>query len=92
MPDSLVPQIFTNPDMLHLTILPNEEKWRRFFRNLKFVVLDELHMYAGLFGSHVAFVIRRLRRVCAALGNRHVQFVSCSATIANPAEVSSAHM
>lgn len=52
-------QIFTNPDMLHLTILPQEERWRRFFRNLKFVVVDELHIYAGLFGCHVAFVMRR---------------------------------
>ena len=52
-------QIFTNPDMLHLTILPREESWRRFFQNLRFVVVDELHTYAGLFGSHVAFVMRR---------------------------------
>ncbi|GAA5980934.1 hypothetical protein JCM11641_005489 [Rhodosporidiobolus odoratus] len=78
--------IFTNPDMLHITILPQEERWRRFFRKLRFVVVDELHTYSGLFGSHVAFVMRRLRRICAAVGNRHVQFVSCSATIANPAE------
>ncbi|KAM0747754.1 P-loop containing nucleoside triphosphate hydrolase protein [Meredithblackwellia eburnea MCA 4105] len=78
--------IFTNPDMLHLTILPREETWRRFFQNLKFVVVDELHTYAGLFGCHVAFVMRRLRRVCAAIGNRRVQFVCCSATISNPIE------
>lgn len=76
--------IFTNPDMLHLTILPQEEKWRMFLKNLKFVVVDELHVYNGLFGSHVAFIMRRLRRICAAIGNRHVQFISCSATIANP--------
>ncbi|GAA5930659.1 ATP-dependent 3'-5' DNA helicase [Sporobolomyces koalae] len=73
--------IFTNPDMLHLTILPQEERWRRFFRNLRFVVVDELHIYSGLFGCHVA-----LRRICRALGNQHVQFVSCSATISNPAQ------
>lgn len=78
--------IFTNPDMLHLTILPNEERWRTFLRNLRYVVVDELHYYNGLIGSHVAFVMRRLRRVCAALGNRHVRFVSCSATVANPLE------
>ncbi|GAA5820197.1 hypothetical protein JCM10212_004915 [Sporobolomyces blumeae] len=78
--------IFTNPDMLHITILPQEERWRRFFRNLRFVVVDELHIYSGLFGCHVAFVMRRLRRICQALGNRNVQFVSCSATISNPAE------
>jgi DEAD/DEAH box helicase domain-containing protein len=76
--------IFTNPDMLHLTILPHEESWRHFLRNLKFVVVDELHIYNGLFGSHVAFVMRRLRRICAAVGNRNVKFISCSATVANP--------
>ncbi|GAA6007572.1 hypothetical protein JCM11491_004211 [Sporobolomyces phaffii] len=78
--------IFTNPDMLHLTVLPQEERWRRFFRNLKFVVVDELHIYSGLFGCHVSFVMRRLRRICRALGNHEVQFVSCSATISNPAQ------
>jgi DEAD/DEAH box helicase domain-containing protein len=76
--------IFTNPDMLHITILPQESAWRTFLKNLKFVVVDELHVYNGLFGSHVAFVMRRLRRICAAVGNRHVKFVSCSATVANP--------
>ncbi len=78
--------IFTNPDMLHITILPQEDKWRTFLQNLKFVVVDELHVYNGLFGSHVAFTMRRLRRICAAVGNRHVKFVSCSATVANPEE------
>jgi DEAD/DEAH box helicase domain-containing protein len=76
--------IFTNPDMLHITILPQEESWRTFLQNLKFVVVDELHVYNGLFGSHVAFIMRRLRRICAAVGNRHVKFISCSATVANP--------
>ncbi|KAK1148617.1 ATP-dependent 3'-5' DNA helicase [Aspergillus melleus] len=76
--------IFTNPDMLHITILPQEGSWRSFLKNLKFVVVDELHVYNGLFGSHVAFIMRRLRRVCAAVGNRHVRFISCSATVANP--------
>lgn len=76
--------IFTNPDMLHITILPQESAWRTFLKNLKFVVVDELHVYNGLFGSHVAFVMRRLRRICAAVGNRHVKFISCSATVANP--------
>jgi DEAD/DEAH box helicase domain-containing protein len=78
--------IFTNPDMLHITILPNEEKWRTFLKNLKYVVVDELHYYNGLMGSHVAFIMRRLRRVCAAVGNRRVKFISCSATVANPKE------
>ncbi len=78
--------IFTNPDMLHITVLPQEDKWRAFLQNLRFVVVDELHVYNGLFGSHVAFIMRRLRRICAAVGNRHVKFVSCSATVANPEE------
>ncbi|KAL1592304.1 ATP-dependent 3'-5' DNA helicase [Paraconiothyrium brasiliense] len=76
--------IFTNPDMLHITILPQEEAWRSFLQNLKFVVVDELHVYNGLFGAHVALIMRRLRRICAAVGNRHVRFISCSATVANP--------
>ncbi|KAK0365294.1 ATP-dependent 3'-5' DNA helicase [Friedmanniomyces endolithicus] len=78
--------IFTNPDMLHLTILPQEEKWRHFLQNLRYVVMDELHVYNGLFGAHVALIMRRLRRICAAVGNRKVQFISCSATVANPEE------
>lgn len=78
--------IFTNPDMLHITILPQENKWRNFLQNLRFVVVDELHVYNGLFGSHVALIMRRLRRICAAVGNRKVKFVSCSATVANPEE------
>lgn len=78
--------IFTNPDMLHITILPQEEAWRTFLQNLKLVVVDELHVYNGLFGSHVSFIMRRLRRICAAVGNRHVKFISCSATVANPEE------
>ncbi|ORY00666.1 hypothetical protein BCR34DRAFT_575517 [Clohesyomyces aquaticus] len=76
--------IFTNPDMLHITILPQEEAWRTFLQNLRFVVVDELHVYNGLFGSHVALIMRRLRRICASVGNRHVKFISCSATVANP--------
>lgn len=78
--------IFTNPDMLHLTILPQEEKWRTFLQNLRYVVVDELHVYNGLFGAHVALIMRRLRRICAAVGNRRVKFISCSATVANPEE------
>ncbi|CAJ2512283.1 Uu.00g052980.m01.CDS01 [Anthostomella pinea] len=78
--------IFTNPDMLHITILPQEERWRTFLQNLRYVVVDELHYYNGLMGSHVAFIMRRLRRICAAVGNRKVKFISCSATVANPQE------
>ncbi|KAI5776331.1 putative DEAD/DEAH box helicase [Geopyxis carbonaria] len=76
--------VLTNPDTLHAAILPHNAAWQDFLRNLRYVVVDELHAYAGVFGAHVAFVLRRLRRVCAALGNTGVQFVSCSATIANP--------
>jgi len=78
--------IFTNPDMLHLTILPKEDSWRHFLQNLRYVVMDELHVYNGLFGAHVALIMRRLRRICAAVGNRRVKFISCSATVANPQE------
>lgn len=78
--------IFTNPDMIHLAILPHEELWRRWLQNLRLVVVDELHIYSGHFGSHMAYLMRRLRRICEALGNDHVQFVSCSATIENPLE------
>ncbi|SZF03535.1 unnamed protein product [Blumeria hordei] len=76
--------ILTNPDMLHITILPQEEKWRTFLQNLKFVVVDEIHIYNGLFGSHVSLIMRRLRRLCAAVGNERIRFISCSATVANP--------
>jgi DEAD/DEAH box helicase domain-containing protein len=61
-----------------------EHKWREFFQNLKLVVLDELHVYTGLFGTHVAWVLRRLRRICAAVGNEGIRFVGASATIGKP--------
>jgi DEAD/DEAH box helicase domain-containing protein len=77
--------IISNPDMLHTGILPNHPKWIKFFSNLKFVVIDEAHAYRGVFGSHVANVLRRLRRVAAFYGAKP-QFILCSATIANPAE------
>jgi DEAD/DEAH box helicase domain-containing protein len=77
--------VLTNPDMLHLGILPNHKSWDRFFRRLKYVVLDEAHVYRGVFGSHVACVLRRLRRICAHYGSSP-QFIFCSATIANPGE------
>ncbi|CAK7227820.1 ATP-dependent 3'-5' DNA helicase [Sporothrix bragantina] len=78
--------IFTNPDMLHAAILPQESRWRSFLQRLQYVVVDELHYYNGLMGAHMAFIMRRLRRVCAALGNHSVRFISCSATVANPRE------
>jgi len=77
--------VLTNPDMLHLGILPNHQSWSRLFHNLKYVVVDESHSYTGVFGSHVANVLRRLRRLCRLYGSRP-QFICCSATIANPRE------
>jgi DEAD/DEAH box helicase domain-containing protein len=77
--------VVSNPDMLHQAILPHHTKWAQFFESLRFVVIDEIHGYRGVFGSHVANVIRRLERVCAFYGSRP-QFVLCSATIGNPRE------
>ncbi len=78
--------VVTNPDMLHTGILPHHTKWMKLFENLRYVVVDELHQYRGVFGSHVANVIRRLRRICRFYGSDPV-FVCCSATIANPGEL-----
>ena len=78
--------IFTNPDMLHTGILPHHTNWADFFRNLNYVVIDEMHTYRGVFGSHVANVIRRLKRV-AAFHGAHPQFLLASATIGNPGEL-----
>ncbi|MDR2630466.1 MAG: DEAD/DEAH box helicase [Spirochaetaceae bacterium] len=78
--------IISNPDMLHGGILPNHPKWIKFFSGLKYVVIDEAHAYRGVLGSHVADVIRRLRRVAAFYGAAP-QFILCSATIANPREL-----
>ncbi len=77
--------ILTNPDMLHLGILPNHQSWSRLLRQLRYVVVDEAHSYRGVFGSHVACVLRRLRRLCRLYGS-NPQFICCSATIANPGE------
>ncbi len=78
--------VITNPDMLHAAILPHHTKWYKLFENLQYVVIDELHTYRGLFGSHVANVIRRLRRVCNHYG-ADPTFICASATIANPREL-----
>ena len=78
--------VLTNPDMLHTGILPHHTRWERLFENLRYVVLDELHTYRGVFGSHLANVLRRLKRVAAFYGTRP-QFIATSATIANPAEL-----
>ncbi len=83
--------VITNPDMLHTGILPHHTKWVRLFENLRYVVLDELHTYRGVFGSHVANVLRRLRRVCDFYGSRPV-FICTSATIANPEELARRHV
>jgi DEAD/DEAH box helicase domain-containing protein len=77
--------ILTNPDMLHVGILPNHQQWSRLLRRLRYVVVDEAHIYRGVFGSHVACVLRRLRRLCRFYG-ANPQFILCSATIANPGE------
>lgn len=77
--------VITNPDMLHQGILPNHIKWHSFFSNLKFIVIDELHHYRGVFGTHVSHIMRRIRRICSHYGS-NPQFIMCSATIANPQE------
>ena len=78
--------VITNPDMLHSAILPHHTKWVSLFENLKYVVIDELHTYRGVFGSHVANVIRRLKRICKFYGSDPI-FICTSATIANPKEL-----
>ncbi len=78
--------VVTNPDMLHAAILPHHTKWFQLFEQLQIIVVDELHTYRGLFGSHVANVLRRLLRICAHYGS-HPVIVCCSATIGNPAEL-----
>ncbi|WP_413362510.1 DEAD/DEAH box helicase [Lysinibacillus sp. 3P01SB] len=78
--------IMTNPDMLHSGILPHHTKWVSLFENIKYIVIDELHTYKGVFGSHVAHVIRRLKRICAFYGSNPI-FICTSATIKNPKEL-----
>ena len=78
--------VVTNPDMLHSGILPHHTKWMKLFENLRFVVIDELHQYRGVFGSNVANVIRRLHRICRFHGSNPI-FICCSATIANPGQL-----
>jgi DEAD/DEAH box helicase domain-containing protein len=78
--------VLTNPDMLHSGILPHHTKWAVLFQNLRYVVIDELHAYRGVFGSHLANVIRRLRRLCRHYGSTP-QFIMASATIGNPREL-----
>jgi DEAD/DEAH box helicase domain-containing protein len=78
--------VLTNPDMLHTGILPHHTRWTRLFENLKYIVIDELHSYRGVFGSHLSNVLRRLRRIAKFYGSSP-QFICCSATIANPGEL-----
>jgi DEAD/DEAH box helicase domain-containing protein len=78
--------VLTNPDMLHTGILPHHTRWTRLFENLRYVVIDELHTYRGVFGSHLCNVLRRLRRIANFYG-RDLQFICCSATIANPGDL-----
>ena len=78
--------VLTNPDMLHTGILPHHTRWQRLFENLRYIVLDELHTYRGVFGSHLANVLRRLRRIARFYGS-NPQFICSSATIANPGEL-----
>lgn len=77
--------VVTNPDMLHSAILPHHTKWVKLFENLRYIVIDEVHAYRGVFGSHVANVLRRLKRICRFYGS-NPQFICASATIANPQE------
>ena len=78
--------VLTNPDMLHSGVLPHHTRWARFFENLRYIVIDELHTYRGVFGSHVANLFRRMKRICEFYGSKP-QFVCCSATIANPKDL-----
>lgn len=78
--------VVTNPDMLHTGILPHHTKWMKLFTNLKYIIIDEIHTYRGVFGSHTANVLRRLSRICKFYGSDPM-FICCSATIANPADL-----
>jgi DEAD/DEAH box helicase domain-containing protein len=78
--------VITNPDMLHTGILPNHPKWIKFLQSIRFVVIDEIHIYRGVFGSHFTNVVRRLKRILSFYGS-HPLFICCSATIGNPREL-----
>lgn len=77
--------LITNPDFLHYTIMPDHKEWIKILKNLKFIVVDECHIYKGVFGINVSFILRRLIRICLMYGS-YPQFICCSATIANPRE------
>ncbi len=81
--------ILTNPDMLHAGVLPHHTKWAKCFENLRYIVIDELHTYRGVYGSHLANLLRRVRRICEFYGSKP-RFICCSATIANPQQLAEA--
>ena len=81
--------VLTNPDMLHSGILPHHTKWAKCFENLRYFIIDELHYYRGVYGSHLANLLRRVKRICEFYGSSP-QFLCCSATIANPKELAEA--
>src|SRR5579862_334620 len=81
--------VLTNPDMLHSGILPHHTKWAKAFEKLRYIVIDELHYYRGVYGSHLANILRRMKRICEFYGSSP-QFICCSATIANPKELAEA--
>ena len=81
--------VLSNPDMIHSGILPHHPRWAKLFENLRYVVIDELHAYRGVFGSHLTNVLRRLRRICRHYGSNPT-FICSSATIANPRELAEA--
>jgi DEAD/DEAH box helicase domain-containing protein len=81
--------VLTNPDMLHSGILPHHTKWVKLFENLRYFIIDELHFYRGVYGSHLANILRRLKRICEFYGT-DPKFICCSATIANPKQLAEA--
>ena len=78
--------LITNPDMLHLSLLPYSDKWAHFFSHLKYIIIDEVHTYRGVFGSHIAWVLRRLNRICEVYGTQPT-YILTSATVGNPEEL-----
>lgn len=81
--------VMTNPEMLHTGILPHHTKWVKLFENLRYIVIDELHFYRGVYGSHLANILRRIKRICEFYGSKP-QFICCSATIRNPKSLAEA--
>ena len=87
--DNTPPVLLSNPEMLHLSLLPYHENWRHFFQGLKYIILDEVHSYRGVLGSHMSWLLKRLQRIAAHYG-AHPKFILLSATIGNPKELGSA--